>query len=132
MRVKQHLVKRQASFAKFISKLEYTKSIFSHKNISLKHSSLGSCFEAFIKMSTTVALDFDLHTLFWNYGFFYLRSCACTQLFVLFLLLIYECMCSYHSSFFYFSPYPLRACGHSRLRANSLRYKTIYNTTGVN
>ena len=55
-----------------------------------------------------------------------------TQLFVLFLLLIYECMCSYHSSFFYFSPYPLRACGHSRLRANSLPYKTIYNTPGVN
>jgi hypothetical protein len=37
--------------------------VFSHmKNISLKDSGVGSCFEAFVEMSETVSLDFNLDT----------------------------------------------------------------------
>ena len=65
MQVKQHLVKRQATLAKFINKLEYNKIDFLiRKNIPLKYSGVRSRFEALIKMSATVSPDFDLDARF--------------------------------------------------------------------
>jgi hypothetical protein len=49
------------------------------KNISMKYSGVGSCFEALIETNTTRSSDFDLDTDIKTTLFFYLNSCILTM-----------------------------------------------------
>ena len=50
------------------------EKVFSLKKIiSLKHSGVRSCFEAFIETNTHVQSDFDFDARYWNYDPFYFK-----------------------------------------------------------
>ena len=59
------------------------KSIFSQKIISLKHSGVRFCFEAFIETNTTVQSDFDFELNFETMIFLFSKLCACMYFFSL-------------------------------------------------
>ena len=57
---KATLCKPMSNFRKHHKKIRMREKVFSLKKIiSLKHSGVRSCFEAFIKINTPVQSDFD-------------------------------------------------------------------------
>ena len=69
------LCKSISNFCKRHKQIRICEKVFSLKKIiSLKHSGVRSCFEAFIETNTTVQSDFDFDARCWNYSIFYLQN----------------------------------------------------------